>query len=89
MSAQTGTELLMHDYATTRLDAIVLPILRQADHYATCRAMAAHFDNTHGDMAAMTKARADLDKMMRDALTKLAGQMALCVTSQNSEKEKP
>ena len=69
----TGTELMARwreTHGPTRLDAIVAPLMRYADRYATAHTLAARLGNVHGDEDSMRHWRAVLDEELRAAITK-------------------
>jgi hypothetical protein len=95
----TGAELMARyreTHGMSRLDSIVAPLMRYADRFATAHAMARRLGNTHGDEDAARQYREDLDKALREAITKAITDAALGFAalhgsspSQNSHKEKP
>jgi hypothetical protein len=75
MTEKTGTEILMRDFAGTRLDALVGPLMRYAENYAMAVKMADRHGNKWGDEEAARNYRQQLETALREAFTKIVTEL--------------
>lgn len=70
MTEKTGTELMMQNFAGTRLDALVAPLMRLADQYAGY-CVDAEREYPEGAWVRASETRKALDAALREAFTEI------------------